>query len=110
MTWLWNILGFVHEVWAFRHEPEHFRRLADMYWGLLLFLAFSVVISASVYGALKFLETTRGNGEDALAPSGGGLLLLNKRDLQATLDGFAARSAAYEAFKTNPPTIVDPSR
>lgn len=110
MTWLWNIWGFVYEVWAFRHEPEHFRRLADIYWGLLLLLAFAVVISTSVYGTIKFLETTRENEEDALTPSIGGVLLLNKRDLQATLDGFAARSAAYEAFKTHAPPIVDPSR
>lgn len=80
-----------------------------MYWGLLLFLAFSIVIGAGAYGTMKFVQTTRESSEET-APSAGGLLLLNTKDLQATLDGFAARAAAYEAFKTNTPAIADPSR
>lgn len=109
MKFFTNIWNYTREVWSFRHEPEHFRKLADFYWRALLVLAALIVIGSGTYGVMKFMAALQ-EREDALGPSGGGVPLLNKKDLEATLEGFAARAAAYESFKTTPPKIADPSR
>jgi len=109
MTWLTNIWNTAREVWSFRHEPEHFRKLADFYWRALLVLAALTIMGFAAYGMMKFMDSLTAN-EDLLVASGTGVPLLNQRDLQATLEGFEARRARYEALKVSTPNIADPSR
>ena len=110
MTWIFNILRKVRDLWGYRHEPEHLRRLAELYWRILLIVAGILVLLATLYGAGKFREVLRGEAENPLKSSGGALPILVQKDLQAILEGFSARATQHEMFKKSPPKVTDPSR
>jgi len=110
MTWLMNMLARTYDLWAYRHEPEYIRKLVDAYWFTLLLLSVTVIVFALLYGGTKLLAV-RGEAEGGtLLQSEGGRVILNQIELEATLEGFAAREANYESLKKNPPKIADPSR
>jgi len=111
MRLITNMWAHTRDLWGYRHEPERLRILADFYWRVLLVLAVSIVVGAALYGGMKLLTALgSGEGEITLSPSGGGGAVLNRADLQATLEGFATRQAQYEFLKKNAPKIADPSK
>ena len=96
-------------LWQNRHEPEHLRVLADAYWNTLLLVTALIVIGAALYGGLKLYILMRPSENNIVLSRGGGAVL-NRQDLQATLDGFAKRKEQYDFLKKNRPPIADPSR
>ena len=110
MTWITTIGVHLRELWEFRHEPEHLRRLADLYWSTLLVLSAGTIVAGGLYGGAQFFAALGGGGQTAAPSSGDRDVLLNSAHLKETLEGFAARRADYELFKKSPPPIADPSR
>lgn len=93
--------------WEFRHEPEHMKVLALIYWRTLLALSALTMLGFVVWGAVLLFNATQDLG--SLPAQGGGRAgTLNKEQLRETLEGFEARRARYEALKTAPIQIVDP--
>lgn len=97
-------------IWHYRYEPENLRKLADVYWWLLLVLAALTFIGLAAYSGIKFYEVSDENDGVPLLSSGGGGIMLNHADLQSALEAFDTRKAQYEYFKKNLPAISDPSR
>lgn len=106
---LLHIWGHIRDTWQYRHEPEKLRTLADVYWRTLLFVAVLVLAGLMFYAGLKFYSMFVEPEENPLLSSGG-IILLNKADLQEAVEAFQNRQAKYEFLKRNPPKITDPSR
>lgn len=109
MKLLLHIWGRMRDTWQYRHEPEKLRMLADAYWRALLFVAVLILAGLILYAGLKFYSMFVEPEANPLL-SGGGVILLDKADLQETVEGFQNRQAKYEFLKRNPPKIADPSK
>lgn len=110
MIFLIHLWSSARMIWHYRHEPENLRKIADVYWGMLLVLAALTFIGLAAYSGIKFYEVFDENDEAPLLSSGGGGIMLNRADLQSTLEVFDTRKSQYEYFKKNLPAISDPSR
>ena len=96
-----------------RYEPEYARAFANLYWRALLALACIVIVGAGVYGTVVFLgalsrpdagATTAGPG----IPAGSNL---NRPQLDAILQGFAARQETFKSLQSGSvPSVQDPSK
>lgn len=97
-------------MYANRSEPEQIRAFADIYWRILLPIAISVVLFASIYGALELTSVLRDADFSLVnAASPQPRPAFNRVQLQDTLDGFEARKQLFESLKTDMPNIADPS-
>ena len=106
-----NMWGYVSELWASRDEPEGMRRLAAVYWGALIVIAACAMAGSVVYGTSRFFSTLNGETSDSgLLSSEGGLILFNRAEFEATVEGFELREENYKRFKEESPAIADPSR
>ena len=100
----------IREAYAQKHRPECVRVLADFYWRVLLSLAVVIVLIFIVYGIRQAYSVI---GGDAAAQVPGVMQpvpKLNKTKLQDTLTAFGAREVRFNALKTAPQKIADPSR
>lgn len=111
MKWITNMWVYARELWVSRDEPEGMRRLATVYWGVLLAIAACVMAGSVVYGTSRFFSTLNGETSNSgLLSSEGGLILFNRAEFEATVKGFELREENYKRFKEDPPEIADPSR
>jgi hypothetical protein len=102
----------IRTAYAYRQEPEHLRELAAYFWRILLCTGAVIIACAAWYGAFRLSSVLEGaeNRSAKAYSSGTGTSLLDRTQLQATLDNFTERGIEYERLKTNPPAIADPSR
>lgn len=106
-----NVWARTRDVWRSRDEPEGIRRLADVYWNTLLFLAACALLGTALSGSSRFLSALGGNEDDVtLLQSEGGLILFNRAEFEATFEGFESRQNQYAVLKQSTPAIADPSR
>lgn len=96
-------------MYIYRHEPEYFRPLAELFWRSLLVLLAVGVVVVLIFAASVFWDvlSTLGNaaGGPARQPA-----VLDRAELQNTLRLIEERSLEFEAKKTTPTPVVDPSR
>lgn len=104
-----NIWSRARRAWVYRDEPEHARVLAELYWRFLIVFTVLIVAGFSVYGGYLFFSARSLEKEEVLL-SGAGIVPFNKAELRTMLEGFAERERRYEALKSEPPQIADPSR
>jgi hypothetical protein len=97
-----------------RSDPQYARVFADLYWRGLLIIATLVVIGVAAYGASTFFGTLSqlnpiaGSGSPAPVPTAASI---DRGALDATIAGFAARQAQFQALQQNPiPPIADPAQ
>jgi hypothetical protein len=105
-----DMMNCARDIYAARHEPEGLRRLADFYWRGVLSLAFLIAACAILYGVWNILNVLN---DLSAAPdtSASPPPPLDRTQLDATLNGFEARQAQFNALETTPgPTIPDPSK
>ncbi len=100
-------------VFSNRSDPEYARDFAELYWRTLTLLACVIIIGAALYGASLFFsalsELSSVDSSHSTAPSASSKLNQAKRD--ATLSGFAARQADFQALQSSAlPAIADPSQ
>lgn len=101
----------VSEFWFYRHEPEYAMNLAFAYWSALLMIAFLFVLGVLIYGGTQLASLFLGSkSSEAALIHGSGAVLLNRKELDATLQAFEVRKERYEFLKSNPPKITDPSK
>ena len=96
------------EIFSYFHEPEYVARFARVYWRGLLAFSAVLIILFSVYGIrqvllLSEIANTMPGETSAASP-------FDREKLKTALQGFEARDVRYEALKTRPPNITDPSR
>ncbi len=96
-----------------RYDPEYVRAFADLYWRSLLLAACVVVAGAAIYGAIFFFDALPSSNTDtsATAPIISGGSNLDRAQLDATLNGFAARQEKFKSLQTGAiPPEPDPSQ
>ena len=90
-------------------EPDHVRRLADMFWRTLLGAAFVVLVLVFLYSTWSLARIL----EDlsiGLDTKGSPPPAISRAELNATIHAFDERKAQFEALKTNSVADVkDPS-
>lgn len=102
----------IREAYAYRHEPECTRMLADFYWRILMSVALAILFLSLVYGVIKLSAVIEENDKifaqsintTQPAPK------LNKTQLQDTLTAFREREDRFNALKSGAQKIPDPSR
>ncbi|MBI5645207.1 hypothetical protein HY970_03865 [Candidatus Kaiserbacteria bacterium] len=103
------ILSSVREAYARRHEPEHVRSLAALFWrSMLAFTAISL-IGIVLYGSWEFMRVMQivSAPEDfRIAPRAA----LDRNRLERVLSDITARRDAYDAVGSTFVPIADPSR
>ena len=91
------------------NEPDHIRLLADLYWKVLLLLAFIILVVVFLYstwGLVRILNDL----SVALDTSAPPPPALNRGELNATVSAFETRKTQFEELKTNPPAAIkDPN-
>ncbi len=101
----------VRDAYANRTEPESFRILARVYWHALLYVTTCIVLIAVSYGLWQLVAVFSGPKESpVLVSSEASPPLINRTQLETTVQGFKDRQAKYEFLKSNPPQLSDPSR
>ena len=106
-------LARIRTVYTNRYEPEYMHSFADLYWRTLLSLACIVVAVACVYGAMQFFDALSQLSSSAPVSSPGpqSSAGLDKKQLDATLNGFAARADVFKNLQSGSvPKITDPSK
>ena len=103
-----HILERARDLYSYRDEPERFHALADLYWRALLAFIAIITVCALTYGMWELFTILNPTPADVVAKSSPDVL--NKLQLQSVLDRFAARRAAYEKLKNNPPRSADPAK
>ena len=106
-------LARIRTVFSNRSDPEYARDFAELYWRTLTLVACVIIIGAALYGASLFFSTL--SELNAIAPSPASASpvssKLNQAKLEATLSGFAARQADFQALQSSAlPAIADPSQ
>lgn len=110
MNYFSTIGNELRDLWSNRHEPEYLHTLVEWYWRALLTMLALVMFGAIYYGGSTLYAALGLAGDETTFSQGGGGIMLNKEELQRTIDAFAARAEKYEAFKKTLPSIPDPSR
>lgn len=106
-----NLWARTHDAWRSRDEPECIRRLAEVYWNILVFLGACALLGIVLYGGSRFLSALNGDEDGVTLLQGeGGSTLFNRAEFEATFRGLESRKSRYEDLKQNAPTIADPSR
>lgn len=102
----------IRTAYAYRHEPEYLRLLASYFWNMLLWMATIITAGVVLYGSLQLVSVFEDAGNRSVkAPAvGTEAPILDRAQLQATLNIFNERRAQYEGLKANPPDVTDPSR
>lgn len=102
----------IRTAYSYRHEPEYLRLLASYFWNMLLWMATIITACVVLYGSFQLTSVFEDTGNrSAKAPAvGTEAPILDRAQLQATLNTFTERQARYESLKANPPAIADPSR
>ena len=90
-------------------EPDHVRRLADMFWRTLLGAAFLVLVLVFLYSTWSLARIL----EDlsiGLDTKGSPTPAISRAEISATISAFEVRKTRFEALKTNSVADVkDPS-
>lgn len=111
MKLLPSIGARVAEAYAYRHEPEYLRILTESYWRAILCFSALIVVCSAAFGAFQLFSVLDTGADPGVAPlSRDRETTLDRAQLQATLDGLAARQVNYSFLKTHPPKAADPSR
>lgn len=110
MTPLLHLWGALRDTWQYRHEPEIYKRLAGIYWALLLFVSVLVLGGLISYAGLKFYSVFGPQDNNPLLSGGGGAILFSRQDLREAMEVFEKKRQTYEYLRRNPSKIPDPSR
>ncbi|MDP2665416.1 MAG: hypothetical protein Q8P23_02060 [bacterium] len=87
------------DLYAYRHEPEHVRALASMWWRILLGAALVAIVLIATYAAFEYARATNAAaGSAEVAP--GALPSISRDALQRALTDFEARTAQFENLKS----------
>ena len=98
----------IRDAYAARHEPEAERVLATFYWAFLV-TVFSLVVAGAVgLGVWEYLRPLTADGSGSTV-SAGAHKALTKSDIQNVLEGLDARAQSFEARRTAPILVRDPS-
>ena len=92
-----------------RHDPAGLHTLADLYWRSLLAAAFAVLVLVFLYstwGLWRILEDLDAAQGTSATPAS----VLNRTDLNATIQSFDGRKVQFDTLKAGSATpIRDPS-
>ena len=97
------------EMYAYRHEPENLRPLVELFWRIVLVLLALGVAIVLIFAASVFLGVLSTLGDTAAGPTRQPAVL-DRAELQDTLRLIEERGLEFEAKKTAPTPVVDPSR
>ena len=97
----------IKDAYAARHEPEAARRLGEFFWVVLVGLMVIVIVSGIVFGIREFLRPLTEEVESSV--SVGQRKGITRAELVKILEAFDARAADYEARRTAPVPVKDPS-
>ena len=113
MSFKENPITRIRTVYANRHEPEYAHAFADLSWRMLLLAGCIVILGSCAYGASQFgsaLADLSSIAPPPVSPVPSGSQIDQKK-LDATLSGFTARSADFEALQASAiQPIADPSQ
>lgn len=101
-----NILDRFKNAYEYRHEPEQMRVLATMFWNTLLALAAPLIVLFLWLGIAQLVDIM---GEGQPARGVGGVLPLNRAQLDAAVGALRERSAATQARMSSPVQVGDPA-
>lgn len=100
----------IREAYAQKHRPECVRVLADFYWRVLLSSAVLMVLIFTAYGVRQAYSVIGGGAAARVPVVTQPVPHLNKAKLQDALTAFGEREVRFNALKTAPQKIADPSR
>lgn len=110
MTFDKHILEYVRKTYECRHSPEHRHAFADMYWRMFLASVTVTIILCFLYAAwqlgsvLYSLDTTTVDVPYSASS------LINRTQLEDTINQFQIRTTKFNSFKATPSTpVADPS-
>lgn len=109
MDYLKTVSKHIQERIRGAHEPEHARFLALTFWRMLVIATF---VGATLSITLGILETNSVSAilDEGLQSAPNTRTLLNRAQLDAVVQGFVDRAAAYDQLKTQVPLVADPSQ
>ena len=102
----------IRTAYSYRHEPEYLRLLAAYVWNTLLWMSAAIIVCAVLYGTSQLFSVFEDAAKRSAKASSAGTEtpILDRTQLQATLNIFTERQTQYESLKANPPVAADPSR
>jgi hypothetical protein len=106
---LGTILNSLRNLYTLHGEPEHIRRLADIFWRALLLIVLLYLVLCITYGEwllYNVLHDSETIPAQTLPPAP-----LDRASIDATLSGLQAREDHYNSLKAHPNVAVpDPSK
>ena len=86
----------IREAYASMHEPESVRRIADIYWTVLVWIGTVLMLGSVGYGMwLFFVEPTREASEVTIGVGGSGF---DRAQLQKAVDALQKRRDEFESL------------
>jgi hypothetical protein len=109
MSSLTNIYRQLRELYDARHEPEHIRPLAEIYWRILLLTSVLCIALILAYGVSEFVTVLGKLGSGGSAGSSTPVVL-DRNQLTEALDAYRDRQARPGVVSGGGDILVDPSR
>ena len=100
----------LRDLWADRYEPHGARRFAQVYWRVLLIVAFIAFVVAIMYGERDLYRVL--NDLTAVSPSTFPQPALDRSTLDAALTNYETRKQTFNALSSGSAyvPVADPSR
>ena len=110
MTFDKNFFEYVRKTYECRHSPEHRHAFADMYWRMFLAGMSALIVLCFLYAAWQLGSVLYSLDTTTVDVPHGASSLINRTQLQNTIQQFQTRTTKFNSFKTSPSIpVVDPS-
>lgn len=97
----------IKDAFAARHEPEAVRVLGEFFWAFLVCLLVLITIGSIAFGIREFLKPLSEEVESSV--SAGARKGVTRAELVKILEAFDVRAKDYDARRTAPVPVRDPS-
>ena len=110
MTFDKHFFEYARKLYELRNTPEHRRVFAELYWRGFLMAVGVLIMLCFLYAAWQLGTVIYSLDTDAETAPHVVSSLINKGQLESTIQEFEARTSRFDAFKTTPSAAVsDPS-
>ena len=104
-----NTFKRVKELYTYRHEPEYMRPLGEIVWHTLLLCAAIGAVGVLLFAASVFVDVLTTLGGSATGTSRPPVVL-DRAKLDETLRLIDQKAVDFQALKSAPTAVVDPSK
>lgn len=97
----------IKDAFAARHEPEAARVLGEFFWAFLVCLLVLIAVGSIAFGTREFLKPLSEEVESSVSASA--RKGVTRAELVKLLEAFDERAKEYDARRTAPVSVKDPS-